>query len=246
MGLISNLTLEQLKDLQARIARKARQCDSLEEAAQSYMTILYEELTESIILARFFATLPFGSLPEPNKEFVKELCESTEVSHLLSDETLVLSLLGSRGIVPEWNDRRHSKGHVGIPLVSADFIDAIPMMARLLRQLGLKLEWIDAGDTELVVRHVGEASGIFHVQNARTEVDIHGQKIIAARDFVEKYGVETVFGIGGAYLGSPMIFTAIVFNREPVQREIAERFMLQASKFKTATLRLVDEEKIFT
>ncbi|MGA8240235.1 MAG: hypothetical protein WB818_06640, partial [Desulfobacterales bacterium] len=72
-----------------------------------------------------------------------------------------------------------------------------------------------------------------------------GRKIIAAQDFVEEEKVKTVFGVGGCYLGTSLFFTTIVFVREFVDKDMVERFMLQANKFKTATLRLVIKGKIF-
>ena len=245
MALISKLSLEKLVDLNAKLTGQLAGCTSLEDAAQEYMSILYEALSESIILARVFAAIPFGELPEPNKEFVRNLAQSTGVSELIKERTLVLSLLGSKGAKPEWNDRRNSQGHVGIPLASSDFIDSIPMMSRLLKQLGGGIDWIDTNDTELVAKTVKDLSGVFFVRDASTEEDNKGRKIIAAQDFVEEEKVKTVFGIGGCYLGMSLFFTTIVFVREFLDRDIVERFMLQANKFKTATLRLINEGKIF-
>ncbi len=218
---------------------------ALEEAAQRYVSVLYESLSESIVLARLFATIPFGKLPGPNREFVVNLAQSAGIAELMKEETLVLSLMGTRGRKPEWNDRRMSRGHVGIPLASSDFIGRIPMMSRLLKQLGAGIDWIDRSDTSLVARTFQSMSGVFHVLDARTEVDSQNRKIIAAQDFVEAEGVKTVFGIGGCYLGTSIFFTTIVFLSEPLERAAAERFMLQANKFKAATLSLIDEEKIF-
>jgi hypothetical protein len=42
-----------------------------------------------------------------------------------------------------------------------------------------------------------------------------------------------------------LFFTTIIFVREFLDKDTVERFMLQANKFKTATLRLVNEGKIF-
>ncbi|MFH0940065.1 MAG: hypothetical protein V1899_12410 [Planctomycetota bacterium] len=56
--------------------------------------------------------------------------DSKNIAHLVKNETLVLSLMGTRGDEPAWNDRRSSAGHIGIPLASADFINKIPMMIR--------------------------------------------------------------------------------------------------------------------
>ncbi|MBC8461625.1 MAG: hypothetical protein H8D67_26935 [Deltaproteobacteria bacterium] len=245
MTLISKLSLEELVDLQNKIAGQIVGCTALEDAAQEYMSILYEALQESIILARFFATIPFEELPEPNKQFVMNIAHSADISELIREQTMVLSLLGTRGSKSEWNDRHGSRGHVGIPLASSDSIDKIPMMSRLLKQLGAGIEWIDANDTELVARTFKNISGVFYVRDAKTEVDNKGRKVIAAQDFVQNKNVKTVFGIGGCYLGSSLFFSTIIFTREFLERDLVERFMLQANKFKTTTLNLVNEGKIF-
>lgn len=245
MALISELSSKDLIDLQNEVAARVEGCSSLEEAAQRYMSTLFEALSESIALVRLFASIPYKDLPEKSRGFVRSLAESASIAELIHDETLVLSLLGSRGEKSEWNDRRNSKGHTGIPLVSAAFIDRIPMMARLLKELGAGIDWIDAQDTELVARTFQNLSGVFYVRDARTEVDSQNRAIIAAQDFVEAHCIKTVFGIGGCYLGTSLFFTTIVFVRDFLERETVERFMLQTSKFKTCSLELVDEGRIF-
>jgi hypothetical protein len=245
MALISKLSLKELVDLNQKLVGQLAGCTALEDAAQEYMSVLYEALSESIILARLFATIPFEELPEPNKEFVRNLAQSTGISELIKERTLVLSLLGSKGAKPGWNDRRDSQGHIGIPLASSDFIDRIPMMSRLLKQLGSGIDWIDSNDTELVIKTFKNLNGVFFVRDASTEEDNKGRKIIAAQDFVEEEKVKTVFGVGGCYLGTSLLFTTILFVREFLDKDRVERFMLQANKFKTATLRLVNQGKIF-
>lgn len=246
MSLISTLTTEDLKLLQDEIAEKARPCPNLETAAQTYVSILYDRLSDSIVLARFFATIPFQQLPPTNRTAVQSLADTAGIMDQLKESTLILTLLGTRGVKPDWNDRRLSKGHIGIPLVSAAFIDAIPMISQLLNQLGFRLDWIDCNDSQLVMRTAGILSGVFYVRDAKTEVNNKGQKIIAAQDFVESQAIKTVFGIGGAFLGSSMFFTTIVFLRETVEKDIVDRFMLHANKFKTATMAVVNAGKIFS
>ncbi|MFH1740794.1 MAG: hypothetical protein ABIH23_17440 [bacterium] len=242
---MSKLSLQDLVGLQNRVAEEVAGCAALEDAAQQYISILYDTLSESIVLARFFATIPFEELPGPNKEFVINLAQESGIRELIGDRTLVLSLLGSRGAKTEWNDRCKSRGHVGIPLASSDFIDRIPMMSRLLKQLGVGIDWIDSNDTGLVAKTFENLSGVFYVRDARSEVDNQGRRIIAAQDFVEEENIKTVFGIGGCYMGTSLFFTTIIFVREFLDRQLVERFMLQANKFKTATLTLVDEGRIF-
>lgn len=245
MTMISGLSVSDIARLHNTVKEIAHEHDSLAGAAQRYVSILYDELKESIILARMFVAIPFKALPASNKEFVMALVHSSGASEQIKEETLVLSLLGSRGAKPEWNDRRNSKGHVGIPLASSDFIDKIPMMSRLLKELGAGIDWIDETDTKLVVNTFKSISGVFYVRDAATEVDNAGRKIIAAQDFVEGEKVKTVFGIGGGYVNTPVFFTTIIFLREYIEKQMAEQFMFQASKFKIATTGLVINGKLF-
>lgn len=245
MASISALTLNDFLALQERIAGEVSGAVTLAEAAQRYMSLLYDELADSVILARLFATIPYSRLPAENQAFVQRLAESGGVADLLRPETPVLSLLGTRGVQPEWNDRHNSQGHVGIPLASSAFVERIPMMSRLLKQLGAGITWIDAADTAIVARTFQNLSGVFFVRDAGTEVDSQERKVIAAQDFVGQAGVKTVFGIGGSYLGSPTFFTTIIFTRELLEKKTAECFMIQASKFKTATLNLAATSRFF-
>jgi hypothetical protein len=232
------------QDFQERMRQGIERLGSFEEAAQQFTSALYEQFNESVVLVRLFATIPHGELPPQNKSFVEKLAESKGVGALLHDETPVLSLLGTTGEQSVWNDRRNSQGHVGIPLVSAAFIDAIPMMSRLLKQLGLGLDWIDRADTEVVKHTVGSMSGIFFVPDAKSEVDQKGRKIIAAQDFVDKYHVKTVLGFGGGYMGTSTFSVTIIFLRETLTDAQARQFSAGMSFFKASTVDLI-KKKIF-
>jgi hypothetical protein len=244
MAMISTLSYTDIVDLQKRI-KDIGGCDTLADAAQQYVSILYDELKDSIILTRLFATIPFENLPESNKEFVISLAQSSDLSKQIKNDTLVLSLLGTRGAKPEWNDRLESKGHVGIPLASSDFIDRIPMVSRLLTQLGAGIDWIDKADTKIVANVFKNISGVFYVKDAETEVDSKGRKIIPAQDFVIEEGVKSVFGIGGCYVNTSLFFTSIIFLRESIEKRVAEQFEFHANKFKIATIGPVVKGRIF-
>lgn len=153
--------------------------------------------------------------------------------------------LGTGGDEPEWGDRRKSEGHIGIPLASADFIDQIPMMSRLLKQLGVSLDWIERGDTAIVGKSMGSMGGCFYVRDAATEIDAHGRKIITAQDFVERRHVKTVFGVGAGFMGSPVYLVTIAFCREELGPEHAERFMSHLGRMKVTTADLVKRERYF-
>ena len=244
MSLISSMCFEDFENINEKISTISKS-KSLEEAAQKYMSILYDEMSESIVLTRLFAAIPFNNLPQQNKEFVTNLTRSVGIENLLREDSLIHSLLGTRGEKSEWDQRNQSKGHIGIPLISSKFIDKVPMMSRLLKQLGVGIDWIDSNDTELVKKTVGNLSGLFYVKDAKSEIDNNGQKIIAAQDFVEAFDVKTVFGFGGCYLNSSVFFTTIIFVREFLEEKQVREFMVQTNIFKTATIDLSYENKIF-
>jgi hypothetical protein len=236
MALITSSTVME-RDKVINAVETIRGASTFEEVGQQCVDTLYEAYSESIVLARLFTTVPYGNLPNSNKQFVDSLAKSVGIVPLMTDRTPVLSLIGTRGQRPEWNNRRQSQGHVGIPLASGAFISSIPMMSRLLKQLGLDLAWIDEWDTKIVAeQNLSKFSGMFYVQDARTEFDKQGRNVIAAQDFVEEFGVRTVFGFGGGYLQAETFVVLIVFTRETIQQEIVQPFTTVINAFKIATL----------
>ena len=120
---------------------------------------------------------------------------------------------------------------MGIPLISAAFVGAIPMIARLIKELGVPLEWVDRHDSEMIIRTMGTSAGLFFVDDAGEATDHQGRKIIAAQDFVSSYDVKSVFGIGGAYT-SGQILVVVVFCRDTLSRATAERFLALTNLFR--------------
>ncbi len=228
-----------------RVEEQVRRCKTLENAAQLVTDTLYQEFSDSIVLARFFVTVPFGKLPAASRSFVTQLANTQGLTGLMKDETLVLSLLATRGRKPAWNDRRQSQGHVGIPLASAAFIGRIPMMSRLLNEVGLSLDWIDSQEKVIATKTFLGLSGVFYVPDAKTAVDHQGRKIISAQNFVDDHNVKTVFGLAGGYPTSRTFLTLIVFCCETVEKPSVESFLPLISSFKANTTSLVLAGTIF-
>ncbi len=218
--------------------------ENLQAAAQGCARLLYEEFDESIVLARLFVTLPFKDLPARDQAFVTALARAKEIRPLLNDKTPVLSLLGTFGVQAAWNDRYQSQTHLGIPLVTAGFIESIPMVARLMTDMGIGADWFDKLEPEILVKNLGRAAGVFYVRDAKTWLDGRNRKIVSAQDFVTAHDIKTVFGLGGSYLNGSFI-TMIMFTRETIEQSQAEAFMLLVNTFKTATLSLVMDGAIF-
>ena len=230
--------------LEKRTADEISSLETLEEAAQRFCDILYTTFEESTVLVRVFASVPFAALPATNRAFVENLV-GARAKEVLHPKTPVLSLLGTRGGMPRWNSRHLSEGHVGIPLASADFVDAIPMIASLVKQLGLAIERAQDVETAIVTQSLGRMAGVFYVDDAATAVDSKGRRIIGSREFVQEHGVRTVFGFGGAYGLTGTFVVAVLLTRESVGRGQAQRFMRLANQLKTSTMKPVTRRHIF-
>lgn len=241
---IEQATSATITELWTKVEPRVKQSKSLEEAAQELTTALHTQFQESVVLARVYFTVPFGVLPATNKAFVQNLAESAGAASDLKPATPVLSLIGTHGQEADWNDRRKSKGHVGIPLTSSAFVDAIPMISRLLKELGVPLDWVDTQDAE-IVKKMDRAAGLFFVENAAEATDHQGRKIIPAQDFVSGYNVKTVFGVGGGYAGGQIV-VVVAFCRDLIPRASAERFVALRDAFKGNTSSLVETAKVFS
>lgn len=236
MPTINDLSWHELRGLQNLIRESLKGCAHLEGAAQSCASLLYETFNPPPVLVRLYGTIPFADLPRDNREFVSRLAEEKGIARLIDRGTPVLSLLGSRGARPAWNDRRLSKGHVGIPLCAASFVESVPIVARLLIEMGMGLKWIDARDLGAVPGVMdGGLSGLFYVKDARTAMDMGGRHIIAEQDFVVEHDVRTVFGVGGSYVGG-MLVVLLVFTQEIVDRSVVQRLVPIVNVFKSATI----------
>jgi hypothetical protein len=246
MSKLSATPAETFNSWEARVQTSLRGCGSLEEAAQRCATMLYDQFRESLILARFYAVLPFGKLPLETRRFASEVATSRGAKESLEEETRVLTLLGTRGDVSSWNDRRTSRGHQAIPLVSAAFVEEIPMVSRMLKELGFPLEWVTDTSKAISTDTFGTIGGFFYVEDAETAVDQSGRKIISAQDFVTRYNVKTVFGTAGMYFRPRMLMTVIAFCRDTLDRStMRQTFMPLGGVITNATSDIVRRGKFF-
>ena len=232
-------TSSAINELWGGIEQSVRGADKLEHAAQELADAIHSKFEESVVIARVFTTVPYAALPAINQEFVRGL-----IGHDVKPDTPVLSLIGTHGEEEAWTDRRNSKGHVGIPLVSSEFVGGIPMISRLLKELGVPLEWVDSHDSEMIIRTMGTSAGLFFVDDASDSTDHQGRKIIAAQDFVTDYGVKSVFGTGGAYPNGQIV-VVVVFCRDEFSRGTAEKFLSVTNLFMSQTSALAEPASVF-
>ena len=134
------------------------------------------------------------------------------------DAMKCLVLMATAGEEAAWNSRHLSRGHRAIPLPSAEIVEQAPMIAQLVRQLGLDIEQVVQPRPDVVGELGGKTYNVFFVPHAL------GSSAIPAQDeFVRKYGIKSVIGCGGIHLTGDL-YAAILFSRVEIPPESADRF----------------------
>jgi hypothetical protein len=237
--LLAETSWEEVEALRGQVTLLG-QSTSIQAAGQRLAEIFARRFS-SIVLARMFAVLPLSSLPEREQTRGRQAVSDDP---RLAPETRVLSLLGTAGHDKTWNDRARSKGHLAVPLLDRAFVEGAPMIAKLLVDLGVDLGAIDTRLPIASRRMLGGNNGTFFVADAQSAVDSRGRRVIGAEDFVSRYAIRTVFGMGGAYLDGAIV-VAIFFTNEVVDRLIVDRLPSLISNFKMATSKLAAEGRFF-
>jgi hypothetical protein len=158
---------------------------------------------ESVVLCRVFALLGLDELP-PDERAVADRVAGRATP--LTSGTRLLTLLGTGGREAAWNDRTASRSHRVIPLIDESSVQDVPMIAKLLADLDVRLSHLDPGKPIAMRRMLGGTNETFYVADAQNAVDAAGRPIVLARDFVEQYRVRTVSGMGGAYVTEGRLF----------------------------------------
>jgi hypothetical protein len=199
---------------------------SVEAAAQAAAQYLYDNLLDedgrrAAALARIYKTHPYGKLPPDLQEFAAGV-----LGHEPASTVRCLTLLGTAGDDVRWNSRHHSVGHKAIPLPSEDFVLRIPMVAQLIRQLGLEIRDVisQPADANALAHQTYDA---FHVPDAR------GNEFIPAQGFVEEHDIRAAIGFGGILL-SGHFYAAVVFSRREIDVNAARTLKILALPLRVA------------
>jgi two-component system, NtrC family, sensor kinase len=201
---------------------------SMVEVAGRTTTHLYEHLVDddgrpACALVRLYKTHQLGGLDDQRRHFAEQAARD-----VLHPRTRCLTLLATSGTYPTWNDPRRSVSHQAIPLTSEAALERLPMIAGLVRQLGLEPATVVAPDPEAhLALHHGEYK-VFYVPEARGNALVPDQD-----DFVVPYGIRSVVGVGGV-LPSGDLFTVIFFTTVPVSVAVADLLRSLALAVKAA------------
>jgi hypothetical protein len=208
----------------------------MEEVAERTVRFLFERLSESdtggpaCALVRLFMTMPFEELQPEQRHFVGEILgQSSDLAGMKC-----LTLLASAGVEAEWNSRHTSAGHKALPLPSPESVSRSPMIAQLIRQLGVEMSTLLASDPRLMVEMEQHSFNVFYVPDAEGSPYIPAQA-----EFVLPHGIRSVLGFGGV-LPSGELYAMILFSRVRVERQVAELFKTLSLNLKMALLPFVD------
>ena len=233
---LSRFALRDMIECGRSLRQAAGDAATMESAARAVVKYLYENLVDTeagpehragnCALVRCFKTHRFGQLPDALAEAARAAMTQRDPRADLP----CLTLLATAGELPEWNDRRRSRGHAAIPLESVEIVERAPMIASLIRQMGLGIEAALYPDEQLILDADQHAFNVFHVEHARGDASIPAQ-----REFVERYGIVSVLGFGGL-LPSGDLFSVILFSRTRITRQTARLFRTIALGVKLALL----------
>lgn len=189
---------------------------SFEGAAQRITDELFALLRHpdggrACALVRLYKTHPFRGLDADLRRAAEQVANGS-----VPEAARCLTLLGTSGLEPAWNDRRRSHAHRAIPLLSEAAINRLPMVAALIDQLGIDVGVLVAPSPVPVTLH-HRSYDVFHVPDAA------GSPYVPAQDFVAAAGVRSVVGFGGL-LPSGDMFATILFTTVPVDERTADLF----------------------
>lgn len=229
---LSRMTLKDMTRCGAALRRLDSGAGSMEEVAIRIVRLFHEELgtgadgERACLLARFYKTHPYGELDPELQAFAAKVMDGAP----LGPAVKCLSLLATAGDRPEWNSRHRSVGHRAIPLPSERALQRLPMVASLVKQLGVAPHLLFEPDPSLILDLQQRTFNVFHVPDAL------GSPFIPAQDdFVIPYGVRSSIGFGGV-LPTGDLFAVILFTTIPCGRETADMFKPLALSTKMAVL----------
>ena len=209
---------------------------SMEEVGQRTVRYLFQRLAApggrdpGCALVRLFVTMPFHELQREQQEFAVGVLGTRPDD----PDMKCLTLLASAGVEEPWNSRHRSAGHMALPLASESSVARSPMIAQLIRQLGVDVSSLLASDSRLMMEMEQHSFNVFHVPDAEGSPYIPAQA-----EFVVAQGIRSVVGFGGV-LPSGELFAMILFSRVRIPRDVAELFRALSLNVKVALLPFVD------
>ena len=225
---LSRFNLGDMLKCSPRLRETSINASTLETSAQQVCRFLYDELRDpqgqrQCALVRCYKTHQYGSLHGDLQAFARRMMNGT----VPEPSMRCLTLMATVGVAADWNSTLTSKGHRAIPLPSPELVEKAPMIAQLIKEMGLELSSVLQPSPDIVRELAGKRHGVFHVQEAAGSPYIPAQE-----EFVRRFGISSVVGFGGM-LPTGDLFAVILFSTVRVSPESADRFKSLALDVKT-------------
>lgn len=217
---LANLQLNDMVRLGSALKRIVGEATDVEGAADAVARHLYGQLIDTergrrgCALVRVYKTEPYALLREDEAAFARAAAQDVRPA----PDMKCLTLVGSAGDLAEWNEPGKSRGHRVIPLPSESAVAASPMVAQLLKQLGLDVGALVASDASLLLSANPGTYGVFYVPEAVGSLFIPAQD-----DFVVPHGIKSVVGFGGLLVNGEVL-VVILFTKVAVPKATAAMF----------------------
>lgn len=212
---ISEVSSAKIRDISVQASRSLDDFPYISDVVEAYNNTVYDEFETSLVLSRGFLTVPYEFLPLGHQEYAKRRASDAGLIDLLKGSTPVNTLVATKGRLTSWSSVYDSKDHMAIPLLSEEFVDSLPMIAHLLRALGLTQEWKNSDSFISQRSTVKHQVGYLCIEDPLNDLDDQGRRIVPDTQFIEDFGVRSVFAIAGTVFGgSKLILT--FFSKDPV------------------------------
>lgn len=230
MHSLASFSISDVAECAMELRKLGAWASSSQDVAQRFVSYLYRQLgndqtgRQDCALVRCFLTRPYRELDPQSQDCARRALACGPGSL----DMKCLTLFGTAGERPEWNDRHRSRRYRSIPLADKQILSQFPMVSQLLQQLGVDLTSKTQHQSDQPVDWTERTLDVFHVAEAKGSLLVPAQE-----EFVIPFGIESVLGFGGI-LPSEEFFTVILFSKQKVSCETAELFKPLAQSMKLA------------
>ncbi len=229
---LASFSISDMTECVSELCKLGGGASSAQDVAQRIASYLYRQLgndqtgQQDCVLVRCFLTRAYGELDPQSQDCARRAL----ACGLGSVHMKCLTLFGTAGERPEWNERGRSRHYRSIPLTGNQSVAQFPMVSQLLQQLGVTLTSKTQSESDLLVDCAEQTCNVFYVPEAKGSPFVPAQE-----EFVIPFGIESVLGFGGV-LPSKEFFSVVLFSKQKISREAAELFKPLAMSIKLALL----------
>jgi len=229
---LASFSISDMTDCASELRKLGGEASSAQDVAQRIASYLYRQLgndqtgRQDCALVRCFITRAYGELDPQSQDCARRALACGPGSL----DMKCLTLFGTAGERPDWNERGRSRHYRAIPLTGSQSVAQFPMVSQLLQQLGVALTSKTQLESDLLVDGAEQTYNVFYVPDAKGSPYVPAQE-----EFVIPFGIESVLGVGGV-LPSKEFFAVVLFSKQKISRETAELFKSLAKSIKSALL----------